>query len=319
MVLVWYAGLPFDPEYGVAALKHLKAPSRWPRPDPLDHCAVSVSVYRDGKPAAYALNAFRAADFSTEAEPFAVTVAGNRLRRDDRGYALEVRTPAVDGRTPIVAFFRFDPTSGSVPFERDLGRPGSPHHWILAAADCRVEGLVKIGETTLEFRGRGYHDHNAGDEEISRAIRRWEWGRFHHGPLAEVFYLAEPHLGPSQSLWITCRDGRPETVREGVEATGEAPSRNVFGVKSSHRLLVSSEGASLARENARCVDDGPFYRRWLARFEVGRESGEGISELLDTRHLNRAMFNWMIPYRLKRPRSDRDSVSRDQPNSREEG
>ncbi len=59
-----------------------------------------------------------------------------------------------------------------------------------------------------------------------------------------------------------------------------------------------------------CVDDGPFYRRWLAEFEVdGRRGGpadgrsQGIAELLDTRNLHKPWFNWMIPYRLKWPRS----------------
>src|SRR5437660_158294 len=32
IVLVWYAALPFDPDYGVAALRHLANPSRNPSP-----------------------------------------------------------------------------------------------------------------------------------------------------------------------------------------------------------------------------------------------------------------------------------------------
>ncbi len=40
LVIVWYAGLPFDPSYGVATLRHLRNPSKYPQPQgarPLGH------------------------------------------------------------------------------------------------------------------------------------------------------------------------------------------------------------------------------------------------------------------------------------------
>lgn len=308
LVLVWYAALPFDPDYGVAALRHLDNPARFPSPNGLDHCAVGVSWHRDGKKAAYALNGFRERDFSHAADPFSVTIAGNRLSRDAEGYSMEVATLAVDGRTPVTARLRFRPASGTESLERDLGSAGSPHWWILAAADCRVEGELTFGGRTLEFRGRGYHDHNAGSEEISRAVRRWEWGRFHRGPLTEVFYLAEPHAGPARGLRISLEDGRPARVSEDVQWSGEGTTRNVFGVRSPRTLRMRVGEESLSRTPNVCLDDGPFYRRWLTEFtadgegyEGASEGGIGISELLDTRNLNRRLFNWMIPYRLKRP------------------
>ena len=311
LVVVWYAGLPFDPEYGVGTLRHLKDPARYPPPKALDHCALSFSWYRDGKTVAYALNAYREGAFAHHAEPFTVEVAGNRLARDEEGYALNVETPAVDGKSRIRARLRFRPAGGSEPLERDLGAAGSPHLWILAAADCRVEGSVAIEGArpmALEFRGRGYHDHNAGSEELSLAMRRWQWGRVHHGPFTEVYYRAEPRQGEPQSLWITCRDGRPVEVREDVSMQGGRPRRNLFGVGEPHALTLGGEAGprSLGRRHRDCVDDGPFYRRWLSSFG-GKPEGPvpgtvGFSELLDTRNLHHPMLNWMIPYRLKRPR-----------------
>ena len=56
------------------------------------------------------------------------------------------------------------------------------------------------------------------------------------------------------------------------------------------------------------VDNGPFYMRWLSEFASdpqgeGRLGGvnRGLGELLATGNLHRPWFNWMIPYRLKRP------------------
>lgn len=304
LVVVWYVGLPFDPSYGVAALRHLRNPARYPQPDALDHCAIGISLHRDGKPLAYALNAFDAASFSHRVEPFAIELAGNRVDRDREGYSLHVATPAVDGKTPIEARIRFRPAAETSPFECDLGVPGSRHVWIMAAADCAVEGEIRIGTRDVTFRGRGYHDHNAGEEEISRAIRRWEWGRVHHGASTDVYYVSEPHHGPAKSLRLTCRDGRPESIRTPTEIRGTGPMRNVFGVRSDREITICDESGSLRCQHQTCLDDGPFYRRWLSRFAIGSNAMDapGIAELLDTRNLNRVIFNWMIPFRLKRPK-----------------
>lgn len=323
LAIVWYAGLPFDPAYGVASLRHLSAPGRYPKPNPLDHCAIGVGVYRDGKTIGYALNSFRASSFSHRAEPFSVEVAGNRLDRRTYGYRLHVDTPSVDGKTPIRMTLRFAPASATIPLERDFGAPGSSHVWCLAAADCSVRGDVSIGEERIAFRGRGYHDHNAGELEISRAIRRWRWGRVHQGPFTHIYYAAEPHIGPASSVWITCRNGKPERVRSDVDFTeSNEPGGNVFGVRHGRSLAVTAGSLSLVDDRGACVDNGPFYRRWVGPIHIEDtydspedQYGEnvtqtiGISELLDTRNLNRRLFNWMIPFRLKRPKDSGARVS----------
>lgn len=302
VVVVWYAGLPFDPDYGLAALRHAKDPARHPAPDPLDHAAIGLSLYRRGRTIAYALNRYPKGRFAHEADPFAVAVAQSRVERDDSGYRLRVETPAKDGWRTIRADLHFRPASGTEPLERDLGGTGGPHHWVLAAADCRVEGTVALegpGGFDLAFRGRGYHDHNAGAEELSRAQVRWRWGRVHLGRRTAIYYQAEPRDGATHSLWIVCDDGRPVEVREGVGLRFEEWRRHPLGIRYARSLAI--EGADARWDQARLVDFGPFYLRWLSEVQVGAERGTGISELLEARALHRPWFNWMIPYRLKRP------------------
>ena len=309
LVIVWYAGLPFDPEYGVGTLRHLKDPARFPAPKALDHCAIGFSWYRDGKTMAYALNAYRSGDFSCNAQPWTVDVAGNHLIRDSEGYVLDLDTPAVDGVHRINAKLGFRPVAGTEPLERDLGRPDAPHLWILAAADCRVRGRVSIEgprPMVLDFGGRGYHDHNAGSEELSRSMRRWRWGRVHAGGSTHVYYQAEPRQGRSQSLGITCQNGRPEVIREDVNFDLKAWRYHGFGIRFDRELTTPT----FRRRHRRCVDSGPFYLRWLSEFVVPASIEDaphrslhrlGLCELLDTRNMHHPLFNWMIPYRLKRP------------------
>jgi len=310
LVIIYYAGLPFDPSYGVAAIRHVKNPSKYPAPNALDHSAVGLSWHRDGKLVAYALSGHKANAFRHQADPFEIQVATSRVARDADGtYRLTVLTPSVEGK-PIRASLRFAPAPATEPFERNLGSAELPHQWILAAPDCQVEGSVAIGDTAINFAGRGYHDHNAGSEEMSLAMRRWEWGRVHIGERTEVYYASTPQggKGDPQSLWITCRNGRPEEVHtDGPQPIQEqGPERTVFGIRHSKVRTLASTSGFLTRTTSVCLDNGPFYRRWVAdyRLDLGGspEGGTGIAELLDTRNLNSRWFNWMIPYRLKWPR-----------------
>lgn len=308
LAIVWYAGLPFDPAYGVAALRHLRHPERCPAPDLLDHCAISVGVYRDGKLAAYALNAHRAGSFAHQADPFEVRVATSVLARDKSGYHLRVDTPEVDGRSRIEVDLHFKSAPGTQPFELDLGSPGSNHFWIAAAPDCTVSGRVaRSGRHgfEIEYRGRGYHDHNAGSQEISRAIRRWTWGRVHDGETTAIYYIAEPMRGAKKSLGLVWREGRV-VVRADDLAFEEAESRRtIFGLRYPGEMRWKVGDHAFRMRPRHLVDSGPFYLRWIADFEA--EQGgrtvltQGFAELLDPRHLNRPYINWMIPYRLKRP------------------
>ncbi|GIW86450.1 MAG: hydroxyneurosporene dehydrogenase [Isosphaeraceae bacterium] len=322
LVVIVYAALPFDPDYGRATMRHLRDPGRHPAPHPLDHCGIGLSWYHRGTTAAYALNGYRRADFGHTPAPFAVEVAGNRLTRDSEGrYRLVIQTPAVDGRSTIAADLEFVPAAATEPFERNLGTPEAPHHWIVAAGDCRVTGTVVVrgrGRTvrSLDFHGRGYHDHNAGVEEISRAMRRWHWGRVHIEDRTEIYYYAVPHRGPTQSLWLTLRHGRPDVVRESAVFTElPAPRRHRLGFPNDGGLIVASAGEPcLIRSHHHHVDEGPFYGRWISRFRIDTllephptadpttgDSVPGISELLETRALHAPWTRWMIPFRFKRP------------------
>ena len=194
---------------------------------------------------------------------------------------------------------------------RNLGSPEAPHDWILVAADNRVAGRVEFdgtGGRDLEFRGRGYHDHNAGSEELSLAMKRWEWGRVHDGPLTWVYYRSEPRHAPPQTLSILLREGRPAAVCEDALLVPLRHRRNAFGIRYASEFDLRAEGSLLQVRHGPCVDNGPFYMRWLTEFVSdaegkGRLGGitRGLSELLATGNLHRPWFNWMIPYRLKRP------------------
>ncbi|WP_152050964.1 hypothetical protein [Tautonia marina] len=321
LVVIFFAGLPFNPAYGTAAKRHLLNPKNSPAPHPLDHCGVAFSWYRPhgasvkrrgrGNPGhraqAYALNGHRRNDFAHDADPFRVSIGGSRIERDADGYRIVVDAPDWDPTRRILADLRFRPAAGTVPFEINLGGEGSPHYWLLAAADCRVEGTLSIdgpGGSSMTFRGRGYHDHNAGTEELSLAMSKWQWGRVHDEDRTEIYYIAQPKTGPGHSLWLSCRDGKPEVVRDQPEITVSQRWNNWYFVPYHGAMtFTDGQGQKLQRWIDHSIDSGPFYQRWLAEFRGPgfRSNRLGIAEQLDTGKLNHPLYNWMIPYRLKHP------------------
>lgn len=312
VVIVWYVGLPFDPKYSMQALRHYRHPERVPGPRPLDFSAIGFSWYRDGKTVAYALNHYDAEAVEICNNPVHVKIGPTSFRTDRGVYHLILKTPGVDGRSEISADLRFEPASRAEPFERDLGGKGSPHYWMPVAPDCRVEGSVQIlggaNPASVDFMGRGYHDHNAGFEEISIAWKRWRWERVHFGPFTAIHYQAEPKTGRSTFLAILCENGVPIRVREHMAFEPNDWGRSVLGIR--HDRSMTTPGNSdreisiprITRRHRSLVDGGPFYLRWLSDFEIeGRPlTTLGISEQLEAGRLNRPYFNWMIPFRLKR-------------------
>jgi len=49
--------------------------------------------------------------------------------------------------------------------------------WVVPAPKARVTGTVRFGDTVLQARGIGYHDHNWGVGDMKRIIDFWYWGR----------------------------------------------------------------------------------------------------------------------------------------------
>lgn len=314
IVIVWYASLPFDPEYGVQTLCHLRNPSKFPAPNPLDHCAIGIHWYRDGKTLAYALNGYKAEDFRHQTAPFTVEVDSNRLERDQTGYQLTVETPALDGQSVIKASFRFVPAASTVPFATDLGTPESRHEWTLVAGDCQVTGHIEINgpdANALNFEGRGYHDHNAGSEEIRLAMKTWGWGRVHVDTDTFVYYFSDAKAGTRSDLVLKLRDGEPQL---GQDYIIHAPWRKptIFGLLYPGQVALipfdknRREKPAVVVRMGKPVDAGPFYLRWVAEFTVNATHYLGITEWLETRNLHRPWFNWMIGYRLKRPKRTGD-------------
>jgi len=53
---------------------------------------------------------------------------------------------------------------------------GQSFHWIIPLPRARVSGYLWIDGQRIAVNGVGYHDHNWGNLDLYRVIRRWTWG-----------------------------------------------------------------------------------------------------------------------------------------------
>lgn len=49
--------------------------------------------------------------------------------------------------------------------------------WFVAQPSSVINGTLKVGDTTTELYGTGYHDHNWGNIALNEVIDHWYWGR----------------------------------------------------------------------------------------------------------------------------------------------
>lgn len=54
--------------------------------------------------------------------------------------------------------------------------------WLVSQPSAKVSGSVKVSGINLELDGKGYHDHNWGNIDMSKIINHWYWCRAQIGP-----------------------------------------------------------------------------------------------------------------------------------------
>ena len=307
LVIVWYAGLPFDPDYGVGDPPPPERPRPIPRPDPLDHAAIGLSLYRAGKTVAYALNRYPAATGSP--------IGPSRSRSPWRGagstatgagYRLHVETPARDGRRTIRADLTLHPGRGRPSRSNATSAAGAGRitgSWRRPIAGSRGRSpwtarrlrarLPRPGLSRPQRRGRGdlASPGPAGDGAASTSARR--------RPSIIGPSPATARPGRSGSSARTAGPSTSGTTPRSHSTIGDA-TRSASATPAPWRSTASSRppagGTATSSTTARSTSAGSPSSR-----STGRRPW-GSAELLEAKNLHKPWFNWMIPYRLKSPR-----------------
>lgn len=307
IVVIFYDGCPFSPFYHKDQIRMpMVALAR-------NHPAISISLYRYGKPVFYSMTEYASSDFqvheaASPEDEYMISVGKNRLffRMDGDGRAfhrieLDERLPSGDALSGTLNF------EGTLPryFGDDRVSPVK-HQWNLTLPNADVKASLKLVswegvEVDINFKVKGYHDHNIGFEPMEREFEEWYWGRFHFEKHTLVYYLMRHKGREEHQGWVF--NHRNETVYRLDEAGLSNAQINVFLLKSSRKIELSGDGVEVTIQQSEMIDSGPFYQRFLAEAflhlpeEAELAKSIGITEYIRPSRIHAAIFRPLVRMR----------------------
>jgi len=312
-VLIFYEGNPFSPRY----MKRQRSARNGSNGYAGEHPAISISIYKNQDPIYYSFTEFDKSDCRFDEEEPSLKVGDHSMEGTvesgiiDYQISLKESLPSGDR---LVGHLSFKSPEPSHPlFASGAGLVERGHSWNLVQPRAVVEGKLRIyaraeSETVINFSGTGYHDHNTGKEPMKHEFRDWYWGRFHFERGTLIYYIMnrkDSHSRQEQGWLVTPDNG--QIVQEFPTIQLQDMGWSKFGIRSARKIMLSNEKAHVTIQQARLLDDGPFYQRFNSDSFINitgqdlMEAAQGISEYIRPDRIHWRAFwpilNMRIRYR----------------------
>ena len=302
VVVIFYEGNPFSKRY-IQALSNGR--NHFAESFP----AVSISVYKDGKPLFYSFveSESKFADFNTD--KIFGRVGENSFTGTKEGevvsYTIKLNETLPNGES-ISGELKFSSQSVSEISGKNFNdEVDDSHIWNLILPKCSVSGSLKIEARQSEmisFNGTGYHDHNFGSEPMKESFDEWYWGRYHFGTATLIYYVMNVHGEWDRKGWLIGDDG---SVLKLDAIHLQDQSLTFFGLKSARKLEFTGADFEAVLQKDSLIDSGPFYQRFhgnvLAKVDGNLMKAEGISEYIKPDRIYSKLFWPLVDMRIKYP------------------
>jgi carotenoid 1,2-hydratase len=317
VVFIWFAGFAFSPYY-LSHYEEWKARRRADPPNPVDYAGFSFQLYRDGREVINFIKEGARELFASEDGGIGVRFEGNRFvydpQRDEYRLGIDFTFPARD--RSVHASFSFRPLHR---FDYRLDTAVHDgidfrHQWVLSVPKAEVLGVLDIKtlasgkRKVLQFRGRGYHDHNLGIVPMYESIDRWYWGRAfseRYDLIYYVVFLRGRASRPQAIMLVRDHESGNPSAFDAVSVSESGFTRGLFAPVHGQTLRLEAAGVSVDIRHRKALDAGPFYLRYASRFSmtIGDERLEevsGISEFLNPGPLNSKLMQFFTASRVWR-------------------
>jgi carotenoid 1,2-hydratase len=311
-VAIWYSGFPFSPYY-LKKYASWKENSSEPKPNPLEHAALSFSFYENG---VETLNFIKEGDahlFEASTKTPQARFECNEFFYDELHgrFVLRLDFEMPSRRKKVKAELYFTPKKFDNENLRALSSGDGEHAWVLVAPVCAVSGQFHItdggDEQTVAFNGRGYHDHNFGQTPMDTDIENWYWGRAHAKNYDLIYYIISyknPEREPFTFLYLT-ENHQTLLLKNKMRVDEQEPEKNIISPRYGKRIHLSGADAHFVAEHLVPLDTGPFYMRFQSRFVLNLEGGRGIvmngiSEFLHPERLTSGIVRNLIKSKIWR-------------------
>jgi carotenoid 1,2-hydratase len=303
VVIIFYDGNPFSRRYiRSIEMNDGKKASDYP--------AISVSVYKNGKPLFYSFEEFEPEkSFFSGIMPKGETGLNSfegRTQDNEIIYEVILNQKVANGdQLKGKLYFK------SGPFEfGDQAPPAlkqtNDHTWNLVMPFCEVSGQLEITgykNYSINFEGIGYHDHNSGYEPMKESFDEWYWGRYHLNDDTLIYYLMNQRNTWNKKAWLIDKNGRVSEFDELIQITDTG--FNSFGLRSARKIELAGSGAKAVLHKDRVIDSGPFYQRFEGRLLIKKgnviQEGRGISEYIRPDRIYNKLFWPLVNMRIRYP------------------
>jgi hypothetical protein len=317
LVAAFSVGFPFHPGYLRAFARYRRRPTRFTPPVPTDYATLSIAVDSRDRFVHPSTTHFAPNTVHAATDRLDVRIGLSHCRAGDDGIIkLLLNGPA--GASPLSAELEFTPILPHAPVERFLpGRAGAhanAHAWVIANPLCNVAGTLRAGagNTTLAFRGRGYHDHHYGTAPVCPELSRLLRGTALFSDRAYTFQLTRPRGAPAHAPGtapaIDTGTGHAQLLRadaSGVRDVTDAPVRVDWSRRAGWFLPYPSElrfGTELRLTAPAVLDASPFSLRiqYTAAAPATAETATAFCELAYPNRLRRPVLGRIIEQSIQR-------------------
>jgi len=317
VVCIWFAGFAFSPYY-LGHYEGWKARRRADQPSPIDYAGFSFQLYENGKESINFIKEGGRELFASEDGGVGIRFEGNRFvydpLRDEYRLTIDFSFPARDRSVHASFTFRplhrFDYRLGSALHDSVDFR----HHWVLSVPKAEVLGVLDIQSPSsdkrkvVNFRGRGYHDHNLGTVPMYESIDRWYWGRVFSKRYDLIYYVVFLHgrsSSPQAVMMLRDHESGEQSVLDSVHVGENGFRRGLFAPVHGRSLRLEGGAVTVDVRHHEVLDTGPFYLRYGSRFSmmIGDERLEevsGISEFLNPEALRSGVVRFFTASRVWR-------------------
>lgn len=304
IVVIFYEGNPFSKRYikAIAEGKNNLA-AHFP--------ALSISLYKDGRPLFYAFEEFTADECSFSTETPGGNAGRNRFEGEKDGnnlvYRVELNQAVANGDS-IKGVLEFRSADQAYQMnENDGDNTESAHRWNLIQPKAAVTGELKLSGSSAEsisFDGSGYHDHNFGSEPMKDTFDEWYWGRYHLGNVTLIYYLMRVNNAWEKKAWLLSETGDVRAMpHDGI--TLDQSELSLFALSSARVLKFEDGNFNAHLQLDRLTDNGPFYQRFEGRIiaTIGNKprQSRGISEYIKPKRIYNKLFWPLVDMRIKYP------------------
>jgi len=307
-VIIWYEGNPFSTRYNGALLDGKSAM-------PAEYPAISISVYEDGNPIYYSFTEFEPSDCNFSEEMPLVEMGPHRMEEigDDQKliYKLDL-DETLPSRDQLEGTITFESSRPESSIFRSDEQTNAGHTWNLVQPRAKVKAELDIHgiSDSIQFQGRGYHDHNTGREPMHSEFTDWYWGRFHFDAATLVYYVMNRQDEKQHQAWLISNDNS-ELLHTLDKVDLADDGLTLLGLQPYRKIGLRSDEVEIQVQHSQVVDNGPFYQRYhsdaFLRVPDSNvvERQQGISEYIYPDRINARMFwpfvDMRIQYKTEKP------------------